>query len=113
MKDIAYDKFYKPSRYRILSVLEAAKYLGIHKETMRRLAAGGDVPAAKIGRSWRFIEQDLATHVQSLYSSSASQSVVPNGSKEIWHSTKETKSTGLISTTMVRDYNKALGLVRS
>ena len=95
---------------RTLSLPEAANFLGIHKETARRLAACHEMPAAKIGRSWRFLEEDLVTYLRSHYSDDASQSVVPNRSKTIWHSTKETKHTGLISTTMVREYNEALGL---
>ncbi|MCX7124155.1 MAG: helix-turn-helix domain-containing protein, partial [Gammaproteobacteria bacterium] len=81
---------------RTLSLPEAAKFLGIHKETARRLVACREVPAAKVGRSWRFLEEDLVTYLRSLYSNNASQSVVPNRSKTIWHSTKEKKSTGLI-----------------
>ena len=95
---------------RTLSLPEAAAFLGIHKETARRLAACHEMPAAKIGRSWRFLEEDLVTYLRSHYSNDASQSVVPNRSKTIWHSTEEIKFTGLTSTTMVREYNEALGL---
>ena len=80
---------------RTLSLHEAANFLGIHKETARRLAACREVPAAKVGRSWRFLEQDLVTYLRSLYSNNASQSVVPNRSKTIWHPLEDTLSTGI------------------
>lgn len=57
---------------RTLSLPEAAHFLGIHKETARRLAACHDMPAEKIGRSWRFLEQDLVIYLRSHYSSNAS-----------------------------------------
>lgn len=95
-----------------LSLSEAAKFLGIHKETARQLVASHKLPGAKVGRSCRFLEQDLAVYLRSLYSDSASQGV-SHGSKKIWHSTKETKSIGLISTTTVKEYNEALGLAIS
>lgn len=96
--------------HRTLSLVEAAKFLGIHKDTARNLAASHRLPGAKVGKSWRFLEDDLVAHVRSLYSGNASQGVVNHRSKTIWHSTKETKSIGLISTTGDREYNEALGL---
>ncbi|OGT33663.1 MAG: hypothetical protein A3C44_00670 [Gammaproteobacteria bacterium RIFCSPHIGHO2_02_FULL_39_13] len=96
--------------FKTLSLFEAANFLGIHKETARNLAAAGKLPGAKVGRSWRFLEQDLVTHLRSLYSNHASQGVVNHGSKTTWHSTKETKHIGLTSTKMVCEYNEALGL---
>ena len=107
------NKIWMENMHKTLSLPEAANFLGIHKETARRLASSHEVPAAKVGRSWRFLEQDLVTYFQSLYSNGASQGVVEHRSKTIWHSTKEIKSTGLTSTIMVRDYNEALGLVKN
>jgi len=37
-----------------LDVDEAAKYLQLHSETVRRMAREKNLPAVKIGRSWRF-----------------------------------------------------------
>ncbi len=37
----------------VLNVHEAARLLGVHVETVRRLARRGDVPAFKAGRQWR------------------------------------------------------------
>ena len=68
---------------RTLSLIEAANFLGIHKKTARRLAASHKMPTAKIGRSWRFLEIDLATYLRSHYSDNASRSVVLKRSKTI------------------------------
>ena len=45
---------------RTFNILEASRLLGAHKETIRRMAASGEIPGVKIGRSWRFIEADLS-----------------------------------------------------
>jgi len=42
-----------------LNAKEAASYLGVHVETLRRLARRGDVPSFKVGRDWRFNKTDL------------------------------------------------------
>jgi len=39
---------------KVLSTKEAAVYLGMGIRTIYRLAACGQIPAAKVGRSWRF-----------------------------------------------------------
>jgi excisionase family DNA binding protein len=52
---------------RTLSLSEAAALLRMHPEEVRRRAKRGTIPAAKPGRSWIFIEDDLAEYVRSLY----------------------------------------------
>ncbi len=37
----------------VLSADEAAQFLGVHVETIRRLARNGEFPAFKVGRGWR------------------------------------------------------------
>jgi two-component system response regulator (stage 0 sporulation protein F) len=44
---------------RVFKTEEAAKYLSVHVETIRRLARGGEIPAMKVGRGWRFKEDSL------------------------------------------------------
>lgn len=44
---------------RILNLVEAAALLRVHKSTLADRAKSGLVPAAKVGRAWTFIEQDL------------------------------------------------------
>ena len=36
-----------------LNVSQAAEFLGVHTETVRRLARKGELPAFKVGRQWR------------------------------------------------------------
>lgn len=38
----------------VMTLHEAAEYLSISDETLRRLACDGKVPAFKLGRDWRF-----------------------------------------------------------
>lgn len=43
----------------ILTAQEAARYLKLHAETVKAKARQGLIPAAKIGREWRFRKTDL------------------------------------------------------
>ena len=54
-----------------LGLQDAAKLVRVHQNTLRALAAAGDVPGAKMGRSWLFIETDLLAHVRSRYAEKA------------------------------------------
>ncbi len=38
----------------IMTVKEVAKYLKLNDRTVYRMAASGDIPAFKVGASWRF-----------------------------------------------------------
>lgn len=38
----------------LLSDAEAGELLGLHPKTVQRLARGGELPAIRIGRYWRF-----------------------------------------------------------
>ena len=40
----------------ILTVEQAAQLLGVKPKTVRALAAGGVIPAVKVGKPWRFDE---------------------------------------------------------
>ena len=102
-------KHIQQSSHMTFNLHQAAKFLGINKETARRRAVTGQLPAAKVGRSWVFLQEDLVTYVRSLYSTKASQGVSQR--RKTWHSTKEINSIGLISPTMEQEYNVALGLV--
>jgi len=52
---------------RTLGLREAAAWLRCHPEELRCRAKLGIVPAAKVGRAWVFLEDDLAAYVRSLY----------------------------------------------
>lgn len=43
----------------IMDIREAAEYLGLHPETLRDKARTRALPAAKLGRRWRFRKVEL------------------------------------------------------
>lgn len=43
----------------LLSFQKVQKILGVSRHTLRRLVAKGELPAAKIGRQWRFDPRDV------------------------------------------------------
>ncbi len=97
---------------RTLDLKEAAAFLKMTPEGLRTKAAKGDIPGAKPGKRWCFREDDLAEYLRSLYSGAAKelQGVIENSRSKTWHSTKEKTYGGLTSTTVEKEYNKALGL---
>ncbi|WP_227544782.1 helix-turn-helix domain-containing protein [Sapientia aquatica] len=52
---------------RTLDLSEAAEFLKMHPEEVRRRAKLGQLPGAKPGKSWVFLENDLAEYVRSHY----------------------------------------------
>ena len=48
-----------PDNQSMLSAREAAEYLRVHVETIRRLARKGELPRYKIGRQWRIPKDAL------------------------------------------------------
>lgn len=50
---------------KLLSQEEAAQLLGIHPETLRRMARRGEVPALKVGRFWKYRSSALDSWVSS------------------------------------------------
>jgi excisionase family DNA binding protein len=52
-----------PTLPRLLSAQEAAEYLGVHINTMRRLLAAGQIPGKRIGGSWYINAEQLAAAV--------------------------------------------------
>lgn len=49
---------------RTLDISEAADMLKVHENTIMELAGTGDIPGAKIGRSWVFIDEDLFAYLR-------------------------------------------------
>jgi excisionase family DNA binding protein len=47
-----------------LNLEETAKLLKVHIETVSRLAKTGQLPGAKIGRAWVFLEEDLIEYLR-------------------------------------------------
>jgi len=50
-----------------LNLAEAAHFLRMHPEEVRRRSKLGQIPGANPGKSWIYIEEDLAEYVRSLY----------------------------------------------
>ena len=103
--------FPSKQNFKTFNIQEAANFLGVHKETARRLAATGVLPGVKIGRAWRFIEDDLEMYMRSLYANCDASQGVKARSIETWHYLSEVKSGGFVSATTAKEYSKALGLV--
>jgi excisionase family DNA binding protein len=57
----------------ILTLKQAAEFLHIHPITLLRMAQRGKVPAAKPGKSWVFIDIDLADWLRAQYQVRASE----------------------------------------
>jgi len=68
---------------RTLNLREAADFLHLHPEELRSRAKAGRIPAAKVGRAWVFVEEDLASHLRSLY-------VAPRQALQVTFSKEET-----------------------
>ena len=92
-----------------LDLKEAAIFLKMSPEGLRRKAAQGKIPGAKPGKRWCFNQDDLAEYLRSHYSYPANTSWGVDR-RTTCHSTREETRGGLISATMEKDYNKALGL---
>ena len=48
-----------------ISLVEAAEYLGVKKETVRNWIKKTDIPAHKIGKLWKFKKSELDSWVKS------------------------------------------------
>lgn len=48
-----------------LDITECAQYLKISKKTAFELALAGELPGAKVGRSWVFLEDELVLYIRS------------------------------------------------
>ena len=82
---------------RTYSVEEAASLLLISPATLRRLAHAGTIRAAKPGRRWVFLEQDLVAYLESSYCGLGQASVGGCREEFLWHSIDEARSGGSTS----------------
>jgi hypothetical protein len=80
-----------------LDLEEAAQFLKIHPEEVRRRAKAGIIPGAKVGKCWVFIEEHLAAYIQSLYPPLRQALQVGHGEKQLCHSVNVVKRGGLAS----------------
>jgi excisionase family DNA binding protein len=52
---------------RLMDVSETASYVGLSSFTVRKMARDGVLPAAKIGRSYRFKREDIDAYLRIQY----------------------------------------------
>lgn len=52
---------------RLMSVEQTSEYVGLSTFTVRRLAKQGALPAAKIGRAYRFKRDDIDSYLRNQY----------------------------------------------
>jgi len=62
------------------NLIEASNFLNMHPETVRHYAKAGKLPGAKPGKSWVFIEEDLAQWIRNKYCSPLQ---VPQGEEKV------------------------------
>jgi len=60
----------------VMDALEAAVFLGVHVETVRRLARRCEIPSFKVGKDWRFRRDALQTWSETQRSASANPLVL-------------------------------------
>ncbi len=88
-----------------LDLEEAAEFLGLHPNTLQERAKAKEIPGAKIGKNWRFIDVDLIAYLRSQYAASSNES-----ENKKCHSTSGVKRGGSILRTRVSEFDEALGL---
>lgn len=59
----------------ILNVKTASEFLGISPNSLRSLAKTGKIPAARIGRAWRFVQSDLEKYLRDQYAVTSTNEV--------------------------------------
>ncbi|MCL4485035.1 MAG: helix-turn-helix domain-containing protein [Nitrospirae bacterium] len=77
-----------------LTLTQAAEFLQFHPNWVRQEAKAGRIPGRKIGREWRFVEEDLVVFIRSGYPESRQAPLVEVSSCQ---SSKEEVRGGLIS----------------
>ena len=94
-----------------LTLEQAAKLLRLHNVTVRNKARSGELPAAKVGKRWLFLEVDLINWLRLQYSPLALQGDKTTEVK-LCHSTnvKTVPNGGLRLPSTDGEYRKALGL---
>ncbi len=93
-----------------LDLNEAARFLHIHPVTLLKKARSGEVPAAKPGKCWIFLDVDLEQYIRSQYIWQASQSDIVGVSECLSTNAKTRRTGGSKSLSTVKRYNEVLAL---
>jgi excisionase family DNA binding protein len=81
-----------------LTLKEAVAFLKLSLEALRRKAKAGEIPGAKVGKCWVFLEKDLVEYIRSQYANPRRATrVATNQEVKSCHSFAETKAGGSIS----------------
>lgn len=62
-----------------LDLKQAAAFLKMHPVTLQGKAKSGEIPGAKPGKSWVFIDEDLAQYIRSQYTEHGKRIASQNG----------------------------------
>jgi|APIni6443716594_1056825.scaffolds.fasta_scaffold1711760_2 excisionase family DNA binding protein len=73
-----------------LNLQQAAEFLKIHPVTLQAKAKSGEIPAAKPGKCWVFIDEDLVNYIRLQYTEHGKRIASKNGETQC--SLNETKS---------------------
>jgi len=52
---------------KLMDVADAATYFGLTEYTVRKMAKEGRIPAAKLGRAYRFRKEDIDNYIKQQY----------------------------------------------
>ena len=93
-----------------MGIQEASELLRVHPVTLTKMASSGEIPGAKIGKEWVFIDVDLIDHIRAQYKVRALEG--EHERKQQCHSTnaKTPAFGGLKSPSLEKRYKEALGL---
>ena len=96
--------------HQVLTIEQAASFLHLHPVTLQRKAQRGEIPAAKLGRRWIFLEVDLIACLRAQYPSRVMQG--EHEGVKLCRSTnvRILPSGGSSCTTAEKSYKEALGL---
>ena len=93
-----------------LNLIEAASFLRMNPQVLRRKASDGIIPGRKTGKCWLFIEDHLADWVSGRYADPAKKLLVDDAAEE-----KQCQSTSVVKrgtsslrTTTETEYNNLL-----
>jgi PTS system nitrogen regulatory IIA component len=99
-----------PILARFMTTKEVAKYLGLHKVTVTKYAAKGEIPSARIGRAWRFdkeaIDKWISEGQKKVTQKAKKVSTSDTDPNIIKKSRKGTRSATLKKKTEVKDDNQ-------
>ncbi|TLS18454.1 MAG: helix-turn-helix domain-containing protein [Betaproteobacteria bacterium] len=93
-----------------LTLQEAASFLKVHPVTLQSKARSGEIPGAKVGKCWVFLEIDLIEFIRSQYPRRVLQGEHERNHTCHSSNAKIRPSGGSRSSSTDEKYNAALGL---